>query len=47
MSRSCMAYARKPVPAGNAEKIMELVDRLEDVKDVVEFAKLLIAAVDN
>lgn len=39
----CVNYARKPLPRENAEKIVSLVNQLEEVKDIRSLVPLLIA----
>jgi len=41
--RNCLAYAPQPLPQANADQIIDMVDNLEDVKDVTQLVKLLVA----
>jgi 2-methylcitrate dehydratase PrpD len=40
--RETVAFAPRSVPEGNSEKIIEIVDRLEEVDDVSELIELLV-----
>ena len=39
--RDCLSYAAKPVPRDNVEKVIDMVNKLEDVEDVGQIVRLL------